>query len=42
MGKGATWLSMSLDGFIAGPIELESTQVIEGAGVKHFTFRVVK
>jgi dihydrofolate reductase len=25
-----------------GPIELESTQVIEGAGVTHLTFRVVK
>ena len=24
------------------PIELESTQVIEGAGVTHLTFRVVK
>ena len=26
----------------AGPIELESTEVIEGAGVTHLTFRVVK
>jgi dihydrofolate reductase len=26
----------------AGPIELESTRVIEGAGVTHLTFRVVK
>ncbi len=26
----------------AGPIELESTQVVEGAGVTHLTFRVVK
>ncbi len=26
----------------AGPIELERTQVIEGAGVTHLTFRVVK
>ncbi len=26
----------------AGPIELESTKVIEGAGVTHLTFRVVK
>ena len=26
----------------AGPIELESTQVIEGAWVTHLTFRVVK
>jgi len=26
----------------AGPIELESTQVIEGAGVTHLTFRVTK
>jgi hypothetical protein len=26
----------------AEPIELESTQVIEGAGVTHLTFRVVK
>jgi hypothetical protein len=24
------------------PIELESTRVIEGAGVTHLTFRVVK
>jgi hypothetical protein len=24
-----------------GPIELESTRVIEGAGVTHLTFRVV-
>jgi dihydrofolate reductase len=26
----------------AGPIELESTRVVEGAGVTHLTFRVVK
>jgi dihydrofolate reductase len=26
----------------AGPIELESTEVIEGAGVTHLTFRVVR
>ncbi len=26
----------------AGPIELEGTQVVEGAGVTHLTFRVVK
>ena len=26
----------------AGPIELENTRVIEGAGVTHLTFRVVK
>jgi hypothetical protein len=26
----------------ASPIELESTQVIAGAGVTHLTFRVVK
>jgi dihydrofolate reductase len=26
----------------AGPIELESTQVVEGTGVTHLTFRVVK
>jgi dihydrofolate reductase len=26
----------------AGPVELESTRVIEGAGVTHLTFRVVK
>jgi dihydrofolate reductase len=26
----------------AGPIKLESTQVVEGAGVTHLTFRVVK
>jgi dihydrofolate reductase len=25
-----------------GPIELESTRVVEGAGVTHLTFRVVK
>jgi len=27
---------------LGGPIELESTQVVEGAGVTHLTFRVVK
>jgi hypothetical protein len=26
----------------AEPVELESTRVIEGAGVTHLTFRVVK
>jgi hypothetical protein len=26
----------------AGPIDLERTRVIEGAGVTHLTFRVVK
>jgi hypothetical protein len=26
----------------AEPIELESTRVIEGAGITHLTFRVVK
>jgi dihydrofolate reductase len=26
----------------AGPIELERTEVVEGAGVTHLTFRVVK
>ena len=26
----------------AGPVELESTRVIEGSGVTHLTFRVVK
>jgi dihydrofolate reductase len=26
----------------AGPIELESTEVIEGAGITHLTFRVVR
>jgi len=26
----------------AGPIELESTRVIEGAGVTHLTFRVIR
>jgi dihydrofolate reductase len=31
-----------LDHLGAGPIELESTRVIEGAGVTHLTFRVVK
>jgi dihydrofolate reductase len=31
-----------LDLLGAGPIELESTRVIEGAGVTHLTFRVVK
>jgi dihydrofolate reductase len=25
-----------------GPIELESTEVVEGAGVTHLTFRIVK
>ena len=30
------------DHLSAGPIELESTEVIEGAGVTHLTFRVVK
>ena len=73
MGKVRTGLSVSLDGFIAGPndgpeapmavggerllawngvslfghpgtgpIDLESTRVIEGAGVTHLTFRVVR
>ncbi len=27
---------------LGGPVELESTQVVEGAGVTHLTFRVVK
>jgi dihydrofolate reductase len=31
-----------LDHLGAGPIELESTRVIEGAGVTHLTFRVVR
>ena len=31
-----------LDHLGAEPIELESTRVIEGAGVTHLTFRVVK
>ena len=31
-----------LDQLGTGPIELESTRVIEGAGVTHLTFRVVK
>jgi dihydrofolate reductase len=31
-----------LDHLGTGPIELESTRVIEGAGVTHLTFRVVK
>jgi hypothetical protein len=29
-------------GLGTGPIELESTRVIEGAGVTHLEFRVVK
>ncbi len=31
-----------LDRLGAEPIELESNRVIEGAGVTHLTFRVVK
>ena len=31
-----------LDHLGTGPIELESTKVVEGAGVTHLTFRVVK
>ena len=30
------------DHLVAGRIELESNQVIEGAGVTHLTFRVLK
>jgi len=48
MGKVILEISMSLNGFIAGPhdenehIELERTRVIEFPGVTHLRFRGVK
>ena len=42
MGQVVLDISMSLDGFITGPIDLEGTRVVAAPDVTHLRFHVVK